>query len=113
MFEFLLDQEPGGFLVAEYGDDLVGYVAAACRSGEGIIWSIAVSEKSRGRGIGRSLMESELVYLSEKVSRINLQVSVKNSAAISLYTSLSFKEIGRIKRYYSNGDDAFIMSLDS
>lgn len=110
-FVQLLELDPGGFLVAER-DKLLGYVAGVTDNEEAMIYSIAVAEESRRTGIGGELMRAELDYFSKKANRVYLQVSVKNPAAISLYKRFSFVELGTVRKYYRNGDDALIMSLD-
>jgi ribosomal-protein-alanine N-acetyltransferase len=110
-FSQLLAMEPGGFFVAERDGRVLGYVAAASRADEAMIYSIAVRSGSKRRGIGSLLMRAELDYLSKKTARVYLQVSVSNTAAIALYEQLSFVRIGRLRNYYSNGDDAILMSL--
>jgi [ribosomal protein S18]-alanine N-acetyltransferase len=92
----------------------VGYVAAVASGSEAMIYSIAVSDMDRRRGIGRALMAAELNYLSKikGISRVTLQVSVNNYAAQSLYKQFRFVETRRIRKYYPNGDDAWLMSLD-
>lgn len=108
----LLELEPDGFLVAEGQGRLLGYVAAVARGGEAMIYSIAVAPEYRRTGVGRELMRTELGCLSKKANSVDLQVSVKNNAAIALYKQFYFVEVGRIRGYYRNGDDAIVMRLD-
>ena len=112
IFTQLLASEPSGFLVVERNGRVIGYIAASSRRRDATIFSIAVEEQSKRMGAGRLLMQAELDYLSKRVERVNLQVSVRNPAAISLYRRFSFVERGRIRGYYPNGDDAIIMTLD-
>lgn len=100
--------------MAEDRTGLLGYITAVTSSeGDGMIYSIAVSPGSRRRGIGKALMSAELNHLSLKdAAQVHLQVSVNNAPAIALYKTFSFNEVGRIKKYYSNGDDALVMSLN-
>jgi len=111
-FVQLLELEPGGFLVAERDRRLLGYITGVVRGDEAMIYSIAVIADSRRRGVAGALMKGELDYLSGKAGRVYLQVSVNNPAAISLYKRFSFVELGRVRKYYRNGDDALIMSRD-
>jgi [ribosomal protein S18]-alanine N-acetyltransferase len=111
-FSQLLSVEPEGFFVAEQDGLVLGYVAAASRAEEAMIYSIAVRSGSRRRGIARLLMQAELDYLSKRTTRVYLQVSVNNATAIALYERLSFVRTGRLRKYYSNGDDAILMSLN-
>jgi [ribosomal protein S18]-alanine N-acetyltransferase len=109
IFIQLLRTEPGGFLVAAAGHRLVGYVASSAKYG--LILSLAVSPERRRRGVGAALMESALLYLRGRTARVTLQVRVSNSAAIALYRRFSFREDGRLRRYYPDGEDALVMSL--
>ena len=106
----LLWLEPEGFIVAESEAEIVGYIAASAR--HGIIFSLAVSGKARGKGIGSMLMEAALKYMREISEEVSLQVRASNSAAIHLYERFGFKRQGTIKRYYRDGEDALVMSLD-
>ena len=107
----LLEMEPEGFFVAEGDGSVLGYIAAVTRDEDATVFSIAVRSGARRHGIGRRLMEAELSHLSKVAARVSLQVSVNNLAAIELYQTLGFIEQGRLKRYYSNGDDAILMIL--
>lgn len=40
----------------------------------------------------------------------NLEVACTNTAAISLYKKVGFRTVGHRKRYYPNGDDAWLMT---
>lgn len=40
-----------------------------------------------------------------------LEVRASNSPALALYTSLGFERVGLRKRYYSDGEDAVLMTL--
>ncbi len=112
IFVQLLALEPHGFLVAEKDGRLLGYVAAAADGKDAAVYSIAVSESARRTGVGSVLMETELRYLSKRAGRVRLQVSVNNEAAIALYKRFSFVEVGLVKNYYTNGDDAITMKLE-
>ncbi len=110
IFSQLLLSEPGGFLVAGDGTEVLGYVASSARYG--LIFSLAVSARRRREGIGRALMGAVLRYLSRGTERVSLQVRVGNSAAIDLYRQFSFREEGKVRRYYPDGEDALVMTLD-
>ncbi len=111
-FSHIVQSEPDGLLVSEADGAVVGYVIASAEGGTGLIISIAVSKTRRGRGVGSMLMRAALDYLSGKVKRVDLQVSLKNKEAIDLYRKFSFQERRRIPGYYSNGDDALAMTFE-
>ncbi|BAN90691.1 ribosomal protein S18-alanine N-acetyltransferase [Aeropyrum camini] len=77
----------------------------------GHLVSIAVRPKFRGRGIG-SMLLSETIYVMEnvyKVDAIFLEVRVSNTPAIRLYEKFGFRKVRRIRGYYRDGEDAFVM----
>ena len=114
VFANLLVLAGRGFIVAWWGDSVVGYVVGASAGGEGMIQSVAVTPSLRRRGVGARLMESVVDHLSEKHGRISLLVDASNEAAIRLYHKSSFSETGRVIRgYYPNGNDAIEMSRES
>lgn len=109
-FSHLLQFEPEGFLVAEGDGGIMGYITAS--ASYGLIFSLAVSAGRRRRRTGWMLMEAVLRYLRGRTDRVSLQVRVSNSAAIGLYRQFSFREEGRLERYYADGESALVMSLD-
>ncbi len=102
------------FIVAELDGRAIGYVMAHAKGRTGEILSIAVHPKHRRKGIGKLLMKEIIKKLQNEfgVKRIKLQVKVSNKPAIKLYERLGFKIGTRLKKYYSNGEDAYEMYLD-
>ncbi|GBF08496.1 N-terminal acetyltransferase [Aeropyrum pernix] len=77
----------------------------------GHLVSIAVRPGFRGRGIGSKLL-SETVRVMKNVYRVDaifLEVRVSNMPAIRLYEKFGFRKVRRIKGYYRDGEDAFVM----
>ncbi|HET7716818.1 MAG TPA: ribosomal protein S18-alanine N-acetyltransferase [Bauldia sp.] len=80
---------------------LVGFTLLRTVGDEAEILSIAVRRSQRGKGHGRMLMDEALRRLyRERVKICFLEVDPGNSAAVSLYRSLGFKEVGARKGYY-------------
>ena len=89
---------------------LAGYLCLKQVLDEAEILDIAVSAAERGRGLGRMLVEDALVASRGRgAANVSLEVRVGNNEAIGLYERLGFREIGRRKRYYDNGEDAILM----
>lgn len=64
-------------------------------SGDAQVVNIAVSEKARGRGIGKLLLEKSLEYLkSSGAKEVRLEVRPDNEAAVKLYQTTGFVERG-------------------
>lgn len=80
---------------------LLGFVLFRTASDEAEILSVAVRRSHRGRGHGRLLMDEALRRLyRERIRTCFLEVDPDNAAAVSLYRSLGFAEVGSRKGYY-------------
>ena len=98
-YVYELDGEIVGFYIASKVLDLVE------------IFTIAVDEAYRKRGIGEELL-SHLIEKSKAsgAREIWLEVSVKNFKAIGLYEKFGFEKNGIRKNYYQKlGEDAYNM----
>jgi ribosomal-protein-alanine N-acetyltransferase len=106
-----LNLSPETFLVAEREGEVVGYVVGIVkRWGEGHVISLAVHPQHRRKGVATALMKELLKRFAGKGVRVaRLEVRVSNEAAIRLYEKLNFRKVGVIKRYYPDGEDAYLM----
>lgn len=90
---------------------LLGYAVLGREKREGLLMALIVDSIYRRRGIGRQLLMAVsdcAVYLHFR--RLRLKVRKSNSGAISLYSQMSFTGETVRRGYYSNGEDAIIMS---
>ena len=79
---------------------------------EAEIYTICVLPSSRGKGIGKNLLNMALKHARlHKVQKMFLEVAKDNIPAIKLYNSAGFIEVGCRKKYYNNQTDALIMEL--
>ncbi|MBS7614710.1 ribosomal protein S18-alanine N-acetyltransferase [Candidatus Bathyarchaeota archaeon] len=121
----LYERYPETFIVAEKDGVVVGYIMCRIESGfsgmslkpfgivkKGHIISIAVLPESRNLGIGQALIKEALKAMSTSydVKSCFLEVRVSNTVALSLYKRTGFEIERTIKGYYSDGEDAYIMS---
>ena len=123
-FESLLRELPEAFIVAEVDDKVIGYIMCKIEFGfsnfrklgfvkKGHVVSVAILEQHRGRGIGKALMlEGINGVLSRKSDEIYLEVRVSNSQAIRMYQRLGFQMKSRLRSYYRDGEDAYLMALE-
>jgi len=105
-------ESPNGFPVVALAPQggVVGYLCLQLVLDEAEILDVAVHASRRGRGVGEVLVRSALAFCREKsAALLFLEVRVSNLAAISLYRRLGFRESGRRKCYYENGEDAMLM----
>jgi ribosomal-protein-alanine N-acetyltransferase len=105
-------QNPAAFCwVAEVEERLAGSLTLWSVVGEGEIANVAVHPDFWRQGIGRALLQTALAQAAELgLARVMLEVRESNQAAQSLYLGFGFVEDGRRPRYYSNGEDAILMS---
>ncbi len=98
-----------GFIVAEEGGEVVGYLLGSLLMDEARILLIAVKDKYRRRGIGSKLVKVYVESVAGRASMIRLEVRTSNLAAQTFYFKLGFRFIGMVNNYYRNGDSAYIM----
>ena len=110
-FSFLL-REDALFLVAEEGEQILGYCGVILVPDEGDITNVSVAKEWQGQGIGKLLVQ-ELIKRSAKagVTRLFLEVRKSNEPAIRLYEQQGFIQEGIRKDYYEEPiEDAVLMS---
>ncbi|MGN1098465.1 MAG: ribosomal protein S18-alanine N-acetyltransferase [Clostridia bacterium] len=105
--EFLpyLDGGHEKFIVSD-NDGVDGFIIYSLIAGEAEVFDLAVAAESRGRGIGKALMEEML----SQADAAFLEVRKDNAPAIGLYERCGFKVTGERKKYYSDGEDALLMT---
>jgi ribosomal-protein-alanine N-acetyltransferase len=100
------------YVAARSAETLVGY-GGISRLGrtppfEYEVHTIGVDPAYQGRGIGRRLLDELLKLAGDAV--VHLEVRTDNAAAIGLYRSVGFTEVGLRRRYYRvSGADAYTM----
>ena len=101
------------FYVARIDNEIVGYIVFYIFCGEGHIMNIAVDADYRRRGIAECLLSSALeIVRKEAGNEVYLEVGANNTPAKQLYRKFGFRVYGIRKRYYRNGEDAFILRKD-
>jgi len=123
-FESILRELPEAFVVAEVNDNIIGYIMCKIEFGfsnfrklgfvkKGHVVSVAVLDQHRGRGVGRALMlEGVNGVVSRKSDEIYLEVRISNEPAIKMYEKLGFQIKSRLRTYYRDGEDAYLMALE-
>jgi len=107
------------FLVSghsEKGVEIRAYMVVMPAFDEAELLTIGVAENQQRKGLGRMMLR-EVFALSQEMNirRIFLEVRVSNLAAIALYQSLGFKQIGIRRDYYHNArgcEDAITMACE-
>lgn len=100
------------YLVCDYEGEVAGYAGIWVVFEEAHITNVAVNNKFRSLGMGKTLMsEAEKVARSKQANRILLEVRPSNERAVKMYKNLGYIATGLRKEYYSdNREDAIIMT---
>jgi len=113
---------PETFIVAEENGEITGYIMCRIEVGlsnmglgglvrKGHVVSIAVMPKSRRKGIATALIKAAITGMAYyKAKQIFLEVRVTNQAGIELYKKLGLEVSRTISGYYSDGEDAYVMT---
>ncbi|MGQ9506908.1 MAG: ribosomal protein S18-alanine N-acetyltransferase [Candidatus Bathycorpusculaceae bacterium] len=113
---------PETFIVAEENGEVVGYIMCRIELGlsnfgfsgllkKGHIVSVAVLHSYRRKGIGKALVTQALENMRiYNAKQCFLEVRVTNTPAIELYKKLGFEITRTIHGYYSDGEDAYVMT---
>ena len=113
---------PETFIVAEENEELAGYIMCRIEVGlsnygfgglvkKGHVVSIAVMPQHRRKGVAQAVIKRALEGMEYyKAKQCFLEVRVTNDIAISLYKKLGFEITRTIKGYYSDGEDAYVMT---
>jgi len=120
-FMSIFEEFPETFVVAEEAGEVVGY--AMCRvehrfgfglpggGKRGHLISIAVLPDFRRKGVASTLMgEVMKALVGYGCGDLFLEVRASNVGAVRLYRKLGFKLERRIRYYYADGEDGYVMS---
>lgn len=97
-------------LAAVDHDELLGKAVLFFHAGSDIarLYSIAVADRARGRGIAKALLGAvEQAAHSHGSTRIRLEVRQDNHGAIALYERLGYVRFAARAHYYEDGADAW------
>ena len=123
-FESILRELPEAFIVAELDGKIIGYIMCKIEFGfsnfrklgfvkKGHVVSVAVLEEHRNKGVGKALMlEGINGVMYRRSDEIYLEVRVSNTGAIKMYERLNFEIKSRLRSYYRDGEDAYLMALE-
>ncbi len=121
-FMDLHERFPETFIVAEEDHDAVGYIMCRIEVGlsnyglgglirKGHVVSLAVMPQARRKGVASALLNAAMAgMVNYKAKQIYLEVRVTNEAGVNLYKKLGLEVTRTIPGYYSDGEDAYVMS---
>lgn len=111
---------PDTFIVADVDGKIVGYIMCRIESGflnfhlskKGHVISVAVLPEYRNKGVGTAILNEAMKSMASRygAKECFLEVRVSNAAAINLYKRVGLKIEKTLRNYYSDGENAYIMS---
>ncbi len=123
-YESLLEELPEAFIVAEISGKIIGYIMCKTEYGfsnfkklgfvkKGHIVSVSVLEEYRNKGFGSALVDEAVKGIKiRQCGELYLEVRCSNTAAVKLYEKLGFTIQQRLKTYYRDGEDAYLMAVN-
>lgn len=101
------------YIVLTCGGEVLGFAGLWIQVDEGHVVNVVVPAEERGQGYGKLLLYGLLrIMVDLQLTLATLEVRRDNAVARGLYRGFGFWEVGERKRYYSDGEDAIIMTTD-
>ena len=89
---------------------VIGFVGMRVEGDEGHISTLALRSEWRGNRLGELLFLAAMVQaMDDGAWSVALEVRISNQVAMNLYTKYGFSAVSRLQRYYTNGEDAYLM----
>lgn len=94
----------------EREEEVGGFVLARVVADETEILTLAVDPLVQRQGAGRSLLQAAMDDARQRgAAAMFLEAAPSNAAALALYGSAGFVQVGRRPRYYPGGGDALVL----
>jgi ribosomal protein S18 acetylase RimI-like enzyme len=110
-----IESESANVIAALDASGLLGKAVVFFRKNTAIarLYSIAVADAARGRGLGEALVHAvERAARARGSTRVRLEVRQDNGGAIRLYERLGYRRFGAYAGFYEDGADAWRYEKD-
>lgn len=113
IFKEELGNNNSSYLVLYYKNEIVCFGGIKIILDEATLMNIVTKKQNRKQGFAKILLTNLIKIAKEKKCiSMTLEVNQNNFPALHFYKSFNFKEVGKRKNYYKNGDTAVLMTLD-
>ena len=112
-YEYELNDNPFAYylkLVNKDNQEIMGFIGFWIKFEQAEITKVSIAKKYQGYKLSKLLMaDAENRIRIAECENITLEVRVSNVVAINLYKSCGFNIVATRKKYYENGEDAYLM----
>jgi ribosomal-protein-alanine N-acetyltransferase len=89
---------------------VIGFVGMRVEGDRGHISTLALRAEWRGNRLGELMFLAAMVQaMDDGAWTVALEVRISNQIAINLYKKYGFNAVSRLRKYYANGEDAYLM----
>ena len=100
------------YFVVVLDGEVLAYAGAWDTGDDYAVISIATAKAYQRQGYAEKLLERLVVDAERKrIKALSLEVNTKNKSALELYRKFGFIITNTRKKYYKNGDDAYVLWL--
>jgi ribosomal-protein-alanine N-acetyltransferase len=110
LFIYEAENPNAEYTVAEIDGKIIACIGINIFEDTAYISTIAVDTEFRRRGIGQKLI-AESISIAQNLGAkyMLMEVRCSNIPSISIFKKFGFKVLRREEKYYSDGEDAFLM----
>ena len=112
-YEYELNENPFAYylkMIDKDSNEIMGYIGFWIKFEYAEITKVSIAKKYQGYKLSKLLMaDAENRIRLAECENITLEVRVSNIVAINLYKSCGFNIVATRKKYYENGEDAYLM----
>ena len=112
-YEYELKDNPFAYylkMIDKDSNEIMGYIGFWIKFEQAEITKVSIAKKYQGYKLSKLLMaDAERRMRLAECENSTLEVRVSNTVAINLYKSFGYEIVTTRKRYYENGEDAYLM----
>ena len=97
-------------MIDKDSNEIMGYIGFWIKFEQAEITKVSIAKKYQGHKLSKLLMaDAERRMRLAECENSTLEVRVSNTVPINLYKSFGYEIVTTRKRYYENGEDAYLM----
>ena len=112
-YEYELNDNPFAYylkMIDKDSNEIMGFIGFWIKFEQAEITKVSIAKKYQGYKLSKLLMaDAERRIKLAECENITLEVRVSNVVAINLYKSCGYEIVATRKKYYENGEDAYLM----